>query len=479
MTKVKVSFRRGPSGHLRQDPSDEARRIKDNPSLRDKSAPQREQVVKENASSIVFMRGGDISDKQEVLGEYVLQFGKYKGKSFRWLLENDVGYTLYLIRKVEDEKAGQFNPEGPKKDNLLSFLEYVRGFQEIVDLIHYLAGRSTPPPVKSEDENLVGFGVRAGKTWKGIWDSRDDGYAAFILKQRCVPGSKMYRLQQYLRLKHSNLQMTLEASAPSRPALPDTSTNPPEIEEDEELERMMLDWSPSKTEGPMSENLTCTHTQSLVRIPFFIWKPEHAMMHRLRNNYILPCLYGCLNPQVTSAGIGRPRVITGISGQYYIFASRLCCKVCKKYWHADKPQWLEKLPARFNNIFPAFITYKKAICKGVMAELRRTGKSPNDMANQLTEMLHFKYERANFAYLLSVQNIKDGEAGLYGQRTITGFAKKSELPAAFGKYEDTDGWCGVSVSAHYQVDSLIQEYRRQESVLNQLLQGHIWSGHQM
>ncbi len=133
--KIKVCFREGPTGYLRQDPSDEAKRIKDNPNLQDKSAPQNEDKVKENAHSVVFMRGGDVSDRQEVLGEYVLQFGKYKGKSFRWLLENDVGYTIFLTKKVEEEeRAGQFKPEGPKKDSLLSFLEYSRSFQEIEDL---------------------------------------------------------------------------------------------------------------------------------------------------------------------------------------------------------------------------------------------------------------------------------------------------------------------------------------------------------
>ena len=32
--------------------------------------------------------------------------------------------------------------------------------------------------------------------------------------------------------------------------------------------------------------------------PFFIWKPENNIMARLRNNYVLPCLHGCLRPQV-------------------------------------------------------------------------------------------------------------------------------------------------------------------------------------
>ena len=47
--KVSVSFRRGPTGFLRQDPSNEAKKIKDDPELQDKSAPQREDKVKENA----------------------------------------------------------------------------------------------------------------------------------------------------------------------------------------------------------------------------------------------------------------------------------------------------------------------------------------------------------------------------------------------------------------------------------------------
>ncbi|XP_069389294.1 uncharacterized protein [Paralichthys olivaceus] len=205
--------------------------------------------------------------------------------------------------------------------------------------------------------------------------------------------------------------------------------------------------------------------------PFFIWKPEHAIMDRVRNNYNLPCLHGCTKPLVVSSGIGRPRVIVGITGQYYILASRLTCKVCKKYWHADKPQWLEMLPQRISNIVPAFLTFKKAICKSVMDELRRSGRSADDMRKQLTEVLHLKYERAHLAYLSSVKNIRDGEAGVYGQKTITGLLRQVDTPAQFGDYADGDGWCGVSISSHYLVDCLVQEYRRQGHLLTLLLQG--------
>lgn len=202
-----VSFRRGPSGFLRQDPSDEATRIKNNPHLQDKSPPQLPDIVKTNALTVVRQQGGDASNRQEVMGEYILQFGKYKGKSYRWLLENDVGYIIYLMKqKEEEEKSGLFNPTGPKKDSLLSLLEYAMSFKEIEDLMEH---RKPVTPVTSEGDNLVGFGKRAKDTWKEIWDSRADGYAKFILGKNCVKNSKMYNLQQFL-LKQQRAESSAE-----------------------------------------------------------------------------------------------------------------------------------------------------------------------------------------------------------------------------------------------------------------------------
>lgn len=85
------------------------------------------------------------------------------------------------------------------------------------------------------------------------------------------------------------------------------------------------------------------------------------------------------------------------------------------------------------------------ICKTVMDELRCSGKSSNDMVNQVTGTMHLKYEGAHLAYLLSVQNHRDAEAGLYGQRTITGLLRRENSPAPFGGYEDADRWLVWSV----------------------------------
>jgi len=130
---------------------------------------------------------------------------------------------------------------------------------------------------------------------------------------------------------------------------------------------------------------------------------------------------------------------------------------------------------------PAFLTYKKAICKSVLHELRCTGKSPSDMAKQVNELMHLRYERAHLAYLHGVQNIWDAEAGAYGQKTLSHLAIKDDTPQSFGGYDDVDGWCGVSVSAHYLTDCLIDEYQRQQSAITSLMQGTfgqvLWSDH--
>ena len=84
---------------------------------------------------------------------------------------------------MKEEAAGVFIAEGHSKDSLLSFVNYALSFQEIQSLLDYEARSQVVTVAASEDDQLVGFGSRAKNTWREIWDSRDDGYAAFILKK--------------------------------------------------------------------------------------------------------------------------------------------------------------------------------------------------------------------------------------------------------------------------------------------------------
>ena len=228
--KITVSFRRGSTGFLIQEPSEEAMQIKKNKELQDQTPPIAQDKIREKARDIVFMRGGDVSDRQEVLGEYVIQFGQYKGKSFRWMLENDVSYTLFWIQKVEEEeRAGLARGKGPKKDSILSFYQYAKSFKAIEDLIRYKADRPSELSITNEDDNLVGFGKNAKKTWREVWDNRADGYAAFIRQAQCVKGTRMHALQQYLAKKYSTSVKPAPAPAATTaiPPPPATATAAP------------------------------------------------------------------------------------------------------------------------------------------------------------------------------------------------------------------------------------------------------------
>ena len=59
------------------------------------------QRVRSDALERVKAAGGDPDNGQVVLGESEVQFGQYRGQTFRWLLENDVGYTVHLLRSHE------------------------------------------------------------------------------------------------------------------------------------------------------------------------------------------------------------------------------------------------------------------------------------------------------------------------------------------------------------------------------------------
>ncbi|TDH12505.1 hypothetical protein EPR50_G00048040 [Perca flavescens] len=163
---------------------------------------------------------------------------------------------INLRNKVKEEAAGVFIAEGPSKDSLLSFVNYALSFQEIQSLLDYEARSQVVTVAASEDDQLVGFGSRANNTWREIWYSRDDGYAAFILKKSCASGTRMHKLQQYRQKKLP--------SPPSGSSLMTHTSNAPAeamvMDEDEELERVMLSISPTKQHEQSSVSAPASST---------------------------------------------------------------------------------------------------------------------------------------------------------------------------------------------------------------------------
>ncbi|CAL8314450.1 unnamed protein product [Gadus morhua 'NCC'] len=125
-------------------------------------------------------------------------------------------------------------------------MKYSYSFQEFKDLLLYLDSPVETPPAKDDEDNLVGFGVHTKRTWRDVWKRRDDGFSAFILRQQCTPGSKMFRLQDYLKRQSASEGRASSGHATSASHCPAFT----EMEDDDELEMMMLSISPSKLQAP-------------------------------------------------------------------------------------------------------------------------------------------------------------------------------------------------------------------------------------
>lgn len=98
------TFRKISTGELEKKPSQEALKQKaSNCGSKGPPAKKPEEVEAE-AKDRVLSEGGDPSNNWLVLSRYTIQFGQYKGQTFRWLLENDVDYVAYIVTSHQNDQ---------------------------------------------------------------------------------------------------------------------------------------------------------------------------------------------------------------------------------------------------------------------------------------------------------------------------------------------------------------------------------------
>lgn len=76
------------------------------------------------AKKRVIDASGDPSNKEWVLSQSLLQFGKYQGKNFIWLLQNDVGWAVMLMSEHEQSREKIIRSSDPQWDNKEALYRY-------------------------------------------------------------------------------------------------------------------------------------------------------------------------------------------------------------------------------------------------------------------------------------------------------------------------------------------------------------------
>ena len=126
------------------------------------------QEVLAEATTFVTGHGGDPADRLLVLAHCQLQFGMFQGQRFRWLLENSLGYAVYLLHRISKENV---------QANLLSenkqlFQEYTSQIRELtVELEKFSHKQEMQRKAKDTGDQgcfMVEFGVVKGRSMKEV-----------------------------------------------------------------------------------------------------------------------------------------------------------------------------------------------------------------------------------------------------------------------------------------------------------------------
>lgn len=95
--------------------------------------PKTDEHVRAIALRHIRQQHGVTSNEVDVLGQHELQFGTYRGQTFRWILENCLGYAGWLVMKMEMEaESSKEQPKDNKEQtiNKQKFRKYMMHFPE-------------------------------------------------------------------------------------------------------------------------------------------------------------------------------------------------------------------------------------------------------------------------------------------------------------------------------------------------------------
>ncbi|XP_062250362.1 uncharacterized protein LOC133959255 [Platichthys flesus] len=181
------------------------------------------EAVREEAKARILQAEGDPECWQLVLSESQLQFGQYRGQTFKWLLSHDVGYACgILVSHMQEREAGD-SSQSPLAANKDALASYARLLPQMVQLIESRRMREGLVSVRAMDRTLVGFGAHAGMSLQALYESTSTEcktYKRWIKTQRCGMGSRMHTVQVYILGREKEGSAAGPSAAAPPPAAP-------------------------------------------------------------------------------------------------------------------------------------------------------------------------------------------------------------------------------------------------------------------
>ncbi|XP_071245920.1 uncharacterized protein [Salvelinus alpinus] len=152
------AFRLEPSGALTLRASEEAARVARTIQEEECTGVVRvlkPRQVKAKAKACVVARGGDPDDSRLVDSESAIQFGKYRGQTFKWLLSHDVGYAVMVLASHQQEREMGDTDTSSEMANKDRFDWYTNLFPEVQKAVEERRVRDETLPPRPDQEDTA------------------------------------------------------------------------------------------------------------------------------------------------------------------------------------------------------------------------------------------------------------------------------------------------------------------------------------
>ncbi|KAK0132914.1 hypothetical protein N1851_031722 [Merluccius polli] len=406
--------------------------------------------VRREARDRVAQRGGDPTDDPQVLAESELQLGRYRGQTFRWLLENDVGYAVNLAVSHEGERDKGSSSQTTlmvHKDALVSYARLFPPMAAAIDRRRMVEGG--PQTVRGLDDTLVGFGAHCDLTYKALYD-----YVQFV--RQAAPTAKASRLgdlQKYVLARDAAKAALVAAGKASRAAQPplDAAVWPDDGPSDADLlaaaaevdscrgappallprgwrqtlpeeqhdwvgralfrraangqavlvSQLRLWWHPPGARPLYTQPPATSH--AFFQRPFFLWAPYRMWAYHLR------CPAVACGGKLAGAGLYKTaRRVLDRSCWYFMGTEYLECSSCHKKVPAWSQDILRQLDIAHREQFPAVLTYKLSCDRAVIGQMReRTlGNSASRLHAFLVEQHTREWMARSMLYLSVLRKLR-------------------------------------------------------------------------
>ncbi|XP_060906004.1 uncharacterized protein LOC132983629 isoform X2 [Labrus mixtus] len=195
--KVDPALHKTLTGELELKPSQEALKG---------GGPQvkRPKEVEAAAKTLNLSKGGDPCHDLVLLSRCMVLFGKYKGQTFKWLLENDVSYVAYVMAGHQAEKKFTVKQD-PLTANKDSLLKYAMAYPEVMEEVRFHCEKAKERSLQPGREGaaLVGFGAHRWLTLQDLYESKDSKkirYVNFLrtMESTCTQGTRMDTAIRYI-----------------------------------------------------------------------------------------------------------------------------------------------------------------------------------------------------------------------------------------------------------------------------------------